>query len=157
MLLGNRFPAPVQDIALLVARVALGLVFIAHGWQKFNEFGLDGTGQAFEAMGVPVPQAAAVFAAVVELVGGALLLLGLLTPVAAALLVVDMLGAFVIVHRSAGVFVTSNGWELVAALGAGALLIGAVGPGRFAVDALLSRGDSSQRVDADQDADLIRR
>lgn len=149
MLLGNNLPAPVRDVALLLARVVLGTVFIAHGWQKFNEFGLAGTGEAFEAMGVPVPQAAAVFAATVELVGGALLLLGLLTPIAAAFLVVDMLGAFVTVHRSAGVFVTANGWELVAALGAGALLIGAVGPGRYALDALLTRGGVTERAEAE--------
>ncbi len=147
MLLGNRFPAPVQDAALLVARVLLGVVFIAHGWQKFNEFGLEGTGQAFDAMGVPLPQAAAVFAATVELAGGALLVLGLVTPVAVAFLVVDMLGAFVIVHRSAGVFVAANGWELVAALGAGALVIGAVGPGRYALDALLSRRGVTEQAD----------
>jgi putative oxidoreductase len=45
-------------------------------------------------MGVPAPQAAALFAAVLELGGGTLLLVGLLTPVAAALVVLDMMGAF---------------------------------------------------------------
>lgn len=89
-------------------------------------------------MGVPLPAASAAFAAFVELVGGAALLVGLATPVAALLVVLDMLGAFVLVHATNGVFVDNGGFELVAAIAAGALVIGAVGDGRFSVDHLIA-------------------
>ncbi|MDP3894246.1 DoxX family protein [Nocardioides sp.] len=136
-LLGKRMPTVVQDVVLLLARIILGGVFVAHGWQKLTEFGLEGTGASFDQMGVPAPQAAATFAAVVELGAGAALLVGLLTPVAATLLALNMAGAWLFVHRGTEVFVADNGWELVGALLAGAVVIGAVGPGRLSVDRLI--------------------
>jgi len=54
--------------------------------------------------------------------------------VAGALVVVNMLGAFLFVHVGNGVFVTDNGYELVAVIAALALVLVAVGPGRFSVD-----------------------
>jgi putative oxidoreductase len=89
-------------------------------------------------MGVPLPGASAVFAAVVELAGGAALLLGAATVIAGALVVLDMLGAFLLVHAGNGVFVTDNGFELVAMIAATALVLIAVGAGRFSVDAALA-------------------
>jgi putative oxidoreductase len=50
-----------------------------------------------------------------------------------------MLGALLIVHIENGVFVANNGYELVVALGSGALLLAVFGAGRFAVDAVLGR------------------
>ncbi|QGQ18962.1 DoxX family membrane protein [Cellulomonas sp. JZ18] len=133
------------DIALLLARVALGLVLLAHGWQKYDEYTLDGTTAAFTDMGVPAPGAAALFATVVEVVGGVLLILGLLTPVAAALNVVNLLGALVLVHAGNGVFVDDGGYELVLALIAGLLLVLALGAGRFSIDELLARRTTAGR------------
>lgn len=72
-------PAIVRDIGLLLARVLLGAVLIVHGGQKLFVNGVDGTGAFFESVGVPAAQAAAAFAGAVELVGGILLVLGLLT------------------------------------------------------------------------------
>jgi putative oxidoreductase len=139
MLLGRSLPTPALDLGLLLARVMVGVVLIAHGWQKLDTFTIAGTTDSFEAMGVPVPQAAAVFAAAVELGGGILLLVGLLTPVAAALVVVNMLGAFWFVHRSAGVFVADNGWELVVVIAAAAVAVAVAGPGRASLDHLIGR------------------
>jgi putative oxidoreductase len=107
-------PSTARDALLLVARVLLGIVLIAHGWQKLAIYGLGGTAGSFAQMGVPLPAVSAVFAAVVELVGGAALLLGAATVVAGALVVLDMLGAFLLVHIGNGVFVTDGGFELVA-------------------------------------------
>lgn len=131
----------VSDIVILVARVALGAILIAHGWQKFFTNTIDGTSTAFASMDIPAATAAAVFAATVELVGGILLILGLATPVVGALVVVDMIGAWWYAHRDAGtIFVDAGGYELVLALAAGAAVIGAIGGGRFSLDrALLGR------------------
>jgi putative oxidoreductase len=135
------------DALKLVARIVLGVVLIAHGWQKFAQYGIGGTAGSFATMGVPLPAVSAVFAAVVELVGGVALLAGAATVVAGVLVVLDMLGAFVLVHIGNGVFVTDNGFELVGVIAAAALLLVAAGPGRFSVDhALAGRRRASARV-----------
>lgn len=128
-----------HDVALLVARVAVGIVLVAHGWQKYHEYTLAGTSAAFDDMGVPAPAAAAVFATIAEIVGGAFLVLGLLTPLAALVNIVSLTGAFLIVHLGNGVFVEDGGYELVLSLVAGLLLVAATGAGRFSVDGLIER------------------
>lgn len=127
-----------RDLALLLARVALGVVFVAHGWQKHNDIGIDGVEAYFTGEGVPLARAAAYFATYVELAGGAMLIAGLLTPLVGLLLFADMVGAFVFVHVGNGVFIAGNGFELVAALGAGAVTLAAVGAGRLSADSFLS-------------------
>jgi len=135
-----RFPTPARDTALLLARVGIGLVFFAHGWQKLFTNGVDGTAAFFGQAGVPMPTLSAWFAAVVELVGGAALILGIALPAAALLLVIDMIGAFLFVHAGNGLFMEKNGFELVLALGAASLVLGALGAGRFSLDhAVLNR------------------
>jgi len=130
-------PAPARDLALLIARIGLGVVFIAHGWQKLVTNGVDGTAGFFASVGVPLPTVSAWLATLVELVGGGLLVLGLAVPVAGLLLAVDMIGAWLFVHRGSGVFVADGGWELVLALGVGSLVLAAVGAGRYSIDHLL--------------------
>lgn len=127
------------DLALLFSRLALGVILLAHGWQKFNEWTLAGTSAAFAEMGVPAPTAAATFSTAVEILGGAALILGLFTPVVAALNTLNLLGALALVHAGNGVFVGNNGYELVLALAAGLLVIAPLGAGKFSVDGLLAR------------------
>jgi putative oxidoreductase len=127
------------DTALLIARVAVGTVFTAHGLQKLTEFGHAGTTRSFDAMGVPMPSVAAYYATWVELLGGVALIIGLATSVAGVLLFLDMLGAFVIVHAGNGLFASQGGYELVLALGATALALAVAGAGRISVDNLVLR------------------
>lgn len=126
-----------SDAAILLARIGVGVVFAAHGWQKFFTLGLNRVGEQFASFGIPQPHITAVIVAGVELVAGIALIAGILTPLAGILLGVDMAGALYFVHATNGPFVTQNGWELVVALGVGALLIAAVGAGRFSVDRVL--------------------
>jgi putative oxidoreductase len=140
-------PAPARDLVLLIARLGLGLVFLAHGWQKLATNGVEGTAAFFDSVGVPLPTLSAWAATLVELVGGGLLVLGLAVPVAGVLLAADMLGAWLFVHRGNGVFVPDNGWELVLALGVGSLVLAAVGAGRYSVDHVLA-GRSGSRTPA---------
>lgn len=139
-------PRSVRDAALLAARLVLGVVLIAHGWQKFATFGLGGTAESFAGMGIPLAPVAAAFAAVVELVGGVLLLVGAATAVAGVLVLVNMLGAALLVHISNGVFVTEGGWELVGVIGALALVLAADGAGRFSIDHALAARRSPAAV-----------
>lgn len=139
-------PAPVREWGLLVARLILGVVLVAHGWQKFTEWGLAGTTASFQEMGVPAPPASALIAAIVELGGGVLLLLGLFTTVAGFLVALNMLGAVLFVHAPHGVFVAGNGWELVAVIGLASLVLALVGPGRISLDALIAGRRSASRA-----------
>ncbi|NNV10251.1 DoxX family protein, partial [Geobacillus sp. MMMUD3] len=91
------FPTIARDIITAIARITLGAIFIAHGWQKFNEWTIAGTTDSFSQMGVPLPDIAAPFATFVELIGGALLILGALTPIVGILLAANVIGALVIV------------------------------------------------------------
>ncbi|WP_193084175.1 DoxX family protein [Brevibacterium aurantiacum] len=62
------------DIITVIARIGLGSICIAHGWQKFNEWTVAGTSESFSQMGVPLPGIAAPISTFVEHTGGALLL-----------------------------------------------------------------------------------
>lgn len=146
---------PLGDAALLFTRVALGVILAAHGWQKFTDPGLEGASAAFGKMGVPAAEIAAPLAATTELVGGIALVLGVLTPIAAALNGLIMIGAFVLVHAGNGLFVTGGGYELVLAILAGLVTLAALGAGRFSVDHALA--DRSRRGAASpaEDRDLV--
>lgn len=139
------------DIGMLLMRLSVGVVFTAHGWQKLSEYGYSGTTKAFQGMGVPLPGITAFCSTWVELLGGIALILGVVTQAAGLLLVLDMLGAFVFVHLGNGVFVNTNGFELVLTLGVVSLTLVLVGPGRFSVDGLLSRRKSDPAATASRD------
>lgn len=123
--------------ALTILRVALGFLFAAHGFQKFNEWTIAGTQAAFTQMGVPAANLTAPLVAGLELVGGIALILGVLTRVVAALLAVNMIGALFLVHAAAGVFADKGGYELVLLLGTAALALALTGAGRVSVDRAL--------------------
>jgi putative oxidoreductase len=130
-----------MDIGLLLLRMTLGLTLAAHGAQKlfgwFGGYGLDGTGRGLEALGFAPGRRHALSAGVVEAGGGLLLALGLLTPVAAAVVVAVMIVAAVSVHLKQGFFITSGGFEYNLILGAAGLSLAFTGPGRLSVDALV--------------------
>lgn len=131
------FPQPVRDLVILVCRVLLGGVLIAHGWQKFVTNGMDATTASFTKMGAPLPSVSAPVAGAIELGGGGLLVVGALTSLAGVLVALNMFGAYWLVHRGNGVFAADKGWELVALIGLASLLLAAVGAGRFSFDHLL--------------------
>ncbi|MGN7201688.1 DoxX family protein [Arthrobacter sp. SAFR-044] len=131
--------------ALAALRIILGFLFAAHGWQKFNEWTIAGTQASFAKMGVPAADVVAPAIAVLELAGGIALILGILTRVVAALLVLDMLGALFLVHVQAGVFAANGGYELVLLLAAASFALALTGAGRLSLDrALFGRRPESR-------------
>lgn len=136
-----------NTIAQTMLRVVVGFLFAAHGWQKYNEFTIAGTQGAFTQMGVPAADLVAPVVATLELVGGIALVLGLATRPIAILLSLNMVGAIALVHAPAGIFVEAGGFELVLMLGASALAVALIGPGKFSLDNLLfARSTSALRV-----------
>ncbi|GAB2854776.1 DoxX family protein [Lentzea nigeriaca] len=129
----------VKDVAALIGRIGIGIVFVAHGWQKWTEWGLAGTSAAFTQMGVPMPGVSSAFAATVELAGGLALIVGLALPIAGVLLTVNMLGAFLLVHAS-GPLIGQGGSELVVVLAAAALALGFNG-GAYSLDRVLFKNN----------------
>ncbi len=126
-----------RDVAILLARIGLGIIFLAHGLQKLNTWGYSGTKAAFDGMGAPVPGVSAFLATWIEILGGVALIAGVLTPIFGLLLFLDMVGAFFIAHSDKGIWISDGGYELVLGLGAGSLAIAAVGAGMFSLDRLL--------------------
>jgi putative oxidoreductase len=121
----------------LILRVAVGFVFLMHGWQKMFAFGFDGVAGFFGSVGIPLPMIAAVVVTLLELVGGLALILGLGTRIVAALLAVTMVVALFAVHLANGFFVDAGGYELVLTLAAASLFFALSGPGRLSLDARL--------------------
>lgn len=132
---------------LTVLRVTLGFLFTAHGWQKVNEWTIGGTQAAFGEMGIPLSQATAPIVATLELIGGIALIIGIAARPVAALLTLTMLGALVLVHASAGIFVETGGIELALILGAAAMAVALLGPGRLSLDnAIFGKRESKLRA-----------
>lgn len=127
------------DTGLLLLRLVLGVILIAHGLQKVLVDGIPGVAAGFGGMGVPAPDVAAVVVVAVELLGGALLIVGLGTRVVAVLSTINMAVALVLVHLSAGFFAADGGYEFVLLLAIVSLALALTGPGRISVDALFRR------------------
>ena len=89
-------------------------------------------------MGVPAPEVTGPLVAIVELVAGAALLVGLLTRLVAIPLAIDMLAAILLVHAPNGFFVPM-GMELVLLLFVGALGSALAGPGALSFDRMIAR------------------
>ena len=75
------------DIAALILRLALGSLFIVHGYPKLTSGRKQG-GEWMKSMGLPA--AAASLATVLELLGGILLIVGLIVPIVAVLFAIEM-------------------------------------------------------------------
>lgn len=121
-----------------ILRVIVGVLFAGHGLQKlagwFGGHGLDATGQAFEGMGLTPGKKHAQAAGLSETVGGTLLALGALTPVASSMITGTMAVAIDKVHGKNGPWVTEGGFEYNLVLIAVALALAAEGPGPFSID-----------------------
>jgi len=133
--------APFSDWGLLILRLGMGIIFLAHGWPKLPGGpmgGPAGFGGFLKQMGVPLPTFFAWVVALLETVGAALLILGLGTRLLAVLFAVDMLVAILVAKRGfmkVGFMAQqATGWEFDFALLAGALALLFTGAGRLALD-----------------------
>ena len=141
-----QLPEGPRDFAVLVGRLLLGVVMFAFGWEKWVTKGLSATAVGMRNLGVPFPVLSATFAGTVELLGGALLMLGALTAAVGVLMVLDMAGAIVTTHQYVSITGTP-GIALTGSILTGALIFAAFGAGRFSVDHLMSSRQRTNQPD----------
>ena len=125
------------NLALLVLRCGIGAVMLAHGINHiFGGGKIAGTGRWFESLGMKPGIVHAWFASLAEIGGGALLVLGLLTPFGGAAVVGVMLVAWITNHRGNGFFIfrPGEGWEYVMTLTLAGLAIAVLGAGEWSLD-----------------------
>ena len=125
------------DLAATLARIALGVLFLVHGWPKIRN--PKGTIGWVKGTGWPGGAAFASLAIALEFFGGIGLLLGFLTQVAAAFFALEMVGTAIFSKKQLGKkFVL--GYELDVAYLALALTVALLGPGPWSLDRLLGIG-----------------
>ncbi|MGB9186281.1 MAG: DoxX family protein [Solirubrobacteraceae bacterium] len=128
-----------MKLGRLLLRLAVGGFFVGHGTQKlfgwFGGYGPDGTGQFFESLGLRPGKRHAVAAGAAEAGGGALLVLGAATPLAASVLTATMLTAINRVHLAKGPWAADGGYEYNVVLIAAVLALAETGPGSPSIDA----------------------
>jgi len=125
-----------QSWGLTILRLVVGIVFLAHGAQKVFVLGHGGVTGMLASIRIPLPSVMAVVLMAVEFLGGAALVLGLLTRWAAALIGFDMIVAILAVHLKGGFF-SPKGVEFPLTLLAACIALVLVGPGAASVDGAL--------------------
>src|SRR5215207_10898111 len=135
MLLPSLHPA----WGITIVRLMMGVILLVAGYQKFAA-GIPGFTSFLPNMGIPMPELFGPFIPTLELVGGALVVLGLFTRWVAALFVVEFLvTTFVVKLPRPAPF---GGWDsarIDLMMLAAAVMLVLVGPGKLAFDAWLSR------------------
>lgn len=130
-----------MKLGRLLLRFVVGGFFIGHGTQKlfgwFGGNGLKGTAEGFDQLGLKPAQAHATAAGAAEAGGGALLVAGLETPLAAAAITATMITAIRTVHLKNGPWASNGGYEYNAVLIAAVLALAETGPGSPSVDSAL--------------------
>ena len=128
-----------RNLGLLLLRVAIGVIFVAHGWQKFQimpEWTAFITG-ATQAGGLELPMFLAYLVPTIEVVAGAAMILGLGTCVAGILLSFIMIGALYIKIKAGGTLIPGPAspmvYELDLILLAAALGVSFSGPGKYSL------------------------
>src|SRR3954471_3214399 len=113
-MLTRSLPEPAKHVLVLLARLTVAFIMLAHVWDTFGVKGFGTATDQFDNFGIPLAIVATAFTLVVELIGSLLLAVGIFVPWASGAMASVMLGAVYFVHAPHGVFVKNNGWELVA-------------------------------------------
>ena len=128
-----------RDLVLLLARIGLGIIMIAHAKLEYDFAGgsIAGVGQLFAQSGIPLPAISGPANVLFEFVGGAAMIVGLGVPIVGVLMAANMVGAWVLVHTSPLFSMDHNGPELAITIALLSLVLAVSGSGRFGVDHVL--------------------
>jgi putative oxidoreductase len=127
-----------RDTAMLVLRLAVGVVLAYHGWLKLPD--VSGFAGFVDSLGIPAPELTAYLVTYLEFLGGIALILGLATRYVAALFAIEMVFTTALVKVDVGLIAPDGGVgaELDILILAIALSLVLAGAGRWSVDALIS-------------------
>ena len=140
-----------QDLALLVARVALGAVLLFRGWRRWtSEGGMNAQIDYVRQFNTPVPEVMAWGGTLLEMIGGVFLIFGLLTPLVGVVVVVQQVMIISYTKWFHGPWLEDGGYEYNVIQAALALVLTFFGAGRLAIDQLFRR----PKDDSDLDTDL---
>lgn len=137
------------DLGLLLLRLGLAAIMLAHGYQKLflqggGSFGATQGG--FAQMGVSYPQVAGVLIILLELAGGVAMVFGLLTVIVGLCYAAAMAVAIWFVHLANGFFVSEGGYELAGLTGVVALVLAISGAGRISLDRAIFGAKRRRRI-----------
>ncbi len=128
------------DLALVIMRLSLGLTVFAHGYRHIYGGGkIKGTAGWFESLGMKPGIMHAWLASLTEIGAGAMLVVGLLTPIAAGAVMGTLLVALITNHWKNGfwIFNKGEGYEYVLMIVCMSLALGTIGAGRYSLDKAL--------------------
>ena len=137
------------DLGLLVLRLGLAAIMLAHGYQKLflqGSISFTPTQTAFAQMGVPLPQVAGILIVILELAGGVAMVFGLFTVIVGICYAAAMATAIWYVHLANGFFVANNGYELAGLTGVVALVLAISGAGRLSLDRAIFGAKRRRRI-----------
>ena len=129
----------VRDLALLVARIVTGVTLMAHGWRRWTITGLEDQANILEGVGLPSAEGLVIATIAFEIIGGALLVFGLATPLIGLGMVSQNVAVILTTRADQGFYQHDGGWEYNAILAAVGLLFLAFGCGRAGLDHLFLR------------------
>ena len=141
-----------QDLALMVARIATGAILMVHGWTRWSD-GVPKQVQILTDLKVPYPEIFAWGTIAFEVIGGALLVFGLVTPVLGLVLLVEQVMIISFAKWRLGPHIANDGYEYNLALACLGLIFLTFGSGRAGVDALFRRNPEDRHARYIDDAD----
>jgi len=129
----NRF----MDLALLIVRIAVGVIFVAHGLQKtfglFGGPGIEGVTSMVSGMGFQHPVVWAWVLSLTELISGIMLIFGIFPRLSALLIAIIMGVAIYKVHGPKGFFAMQGGFEYPFLILASSIALALAGAGKFSL------------------------
>ncbi len=125
----------VQDFALMMTRIVMGVVMVTHGWHRWQNEGVSAEADILASLGLPNPPLLIWLIIGFEVVGGILLIFGLATPVIGVGIIVLNLGIIAML-RADTFYVHDSGWEYNAVMVVVGLMLLAFGSGRAGLDSL---------------------
>ena len=125
------------DVGILILRITLGVIFLAHGLQKllgaFSGPGIKGTASMLSGIGFTPPEIWAWVLASAETVGGLFLILGILPKTCAFVIAIIVIIAIVRIHGPKGFFITKGGFEYQLLMLSACIYIMITGGGKYSL------------------------
>ena len=156
----SNFLQVIRDLGLLIARLGLGGILILHGWTRWQApgQGIQRQADVLSQAGVPSARIVAWTMTFLEMAGGLFLVVGFLTPLVAALILVEQVLIISYTNwykgpdllKADGTY--AGGYEYDIALGLLALIFVVFGAGRIAIDRLFRRKKTEPVEDDDTDS-----